>query len=150
MAICLASALGTAVLATNAFTLAWTHSIEKIRWEEAWIVHEGALQLVTARVKGHGAGMEPPAGAVLRDGAWQWHPGTRHDRLRLTRSGFTADYEWCAPDAPCRPLADIVPADGGVTEVWACAPAPGQAADGAGDSNSGVDTGAATGSATEQ
>lgn len=120
MAVCLATALASAALATNAFTLAWTHSIEKLRWEESWIVHEGRLQLETVRVLGHGAGMEPPAGAVLRDGAWQWHPHSVHARLHLVRSGYTADYVWCVAGAPCRPLQDILPTDGGVTEVWAC------------------------------
>ena len=33
MAVCLATSLATAVVAANAFTLAWTHSIERVRWE---------------------------------------------------------------------------------------------------------------------
>lgn len=123
MAVCLATALTSAVLATNAFTLAWTHSIEKIRWEEEWIVREDGLQLATARIRGHGAGMEVPPGAMLRDGAWQWHPRSIHARLQLTRSGFTADYEWCLPGQACRPLHEILPSDGAVTAVWPCDPA---------------------------
>ncbi|CAL94533.1 DUF1850 domain-containing protein [Azoarcus olearius] len=124
MAVCLATAAATAVVAVHSFTLAWTHSIEKQRWEEDWAVRgEGAvaaLVLERVRVRGHGAGMEPPAGAHLRDGVWEWQPGTTHAVLRLTRSGFTADYSWCPDRGHCVPLGDILPGDGGVTEVRAC------------------------------
>ena len=47
-------------------TLAWTHSIEKQRWEEDYAVQPGAtaeappvLQALAARVRGSAAGMEP-------------------------------------------------------------------------------------------
>ena len=121
MGVCLATAVAGAAIATNAFTLAWTHSIEKVRWEEVWAVRDDALVLETVRVRGHGAGMEPPEGAVLRDGAWQWHPRSVHAVLRLTRSMHTVDYEWCAEGAACVPMAAILPSDGGVTELRACA-----------------------------
>lgn len=131
MALCLATAVASVLLASNAFTLAWTHSIEKIRWEEDWIVHGKKLLLESVRVRGHGAGMEPPAGAVLRNGVWQWHPRSTHSVLRLTRSPYTADYDWCADGGACVSLATLLPADGGVTEVRACsdAPPPGQHGD---------------------
>ena len=124
MALCLASAVASALLATSSFTLAWTHSIEKIRWEEDWIVRNNGLVLESVRVRGHGAGMEPPPGAVLRDGAWQWHPRSTHRVLRLTRSKYTGDYDWCADGAACVSLAEVLPSDGGVTEVRPCADAP--------------------------
>lgn len=128
--VCLANAAGAAALAVNAFTLAWAHSIEKVRWEERWRVEAAALVLEAVRVRGFGAGMEPPAEAVLRDGVWEWRPGSRHALLRLTRSGYTADYDWCAGaalagDEPaCVPLSAILPADGGVTELRPCTMAP--------------------------
>ena len=50
------------------FTLAWDHSVEKVRWEEDYRVTAAGLLLGEARVRGSGAGMEPPANAVLRDG----------------------------------------------------------------------------------
>ncbi|WP_409559355.1 DUF1850 domain-containing protein, partial [Accumulibacter sp.] len=50
MALCLASAAASALLATSSFTLAWTHSIEKIRWEEDWIVRNNGLVLESVRV----------------------------------------------------------------------------------------------------
>lgn len=120
MALCLATTLAAATVATQAFTLAWTHSIERLRWEETWRVDGEVLVLDTVRVRGHGAGMEPGAGAVLRDGAWIWHPLTRLPALRLTRSPHTADYEWCEAGRPCVPLSALLASDGGVTVVRAC------------------------------
>ena len=40
------------------FTLAWNHSIEKIRWEEDYRVTAQGLVLEQARVRGNGAGMQ--------------------------------------------------------------------------------------------
>lgn len=132
--VCLANAAGATALAVNIFTLAWTHSIEKLRWEERWRVEAAALVLEAVRVRGFGAGMEPPAEAVLRDGVWEWRPGTRHAVLRLTRSAYTADYDWCehgGAGGGCVALAEILPSDGGVTELRPCTmaspPAPGPA-----------------------
>lgn len=106
------------------FTLAWTHSIEKTRWEEDYEValRDGAptLVAVAARVRGSGAGMEPPAGAVLRDGWYEFVPRQRElAELPLTRSPYAADYELCA-DGGCRPLSALLASDGGVTRLTAC------------------------------
>jgi hypothetical protein len=120
MPVCLATSVATAALAANAFTLGWTHSIERLRWEESWRVEGEVLVLEAVRVRGHGAGMEPPPGAVLQDGVWVWHPRTRHARLRLTRSEHTADYDWCDETGACRPMAAVLPSDGGVTELRPC------------------------------
>lgn len=116
---------GAVFVPGNAFTLAWTHSIEKTRWEEDYRVRRGAdgvpaLRLTAARVRGSGAGMEPPAGAVLRHGWYEYRPAEQpRGALRLTRSGYTADYEWCE-SGRCRPLGALLPSDGGVTLLWAC------------------------------
>jgi len=40
--------------------------------------------------------------------------------LRLTRSAYTADYEWCVDGEPCKPLSALIASDGGVTELRAC------------------------------
>lgn len=122
MAICLSTTitLAAAILAGSEFTLAWDHSIEHIRWEEVWRVEAGELVLDTVRVRGFGAGMEPAPGAVLKGGVWTWHPGAHHAVLRLTRSPYVPDYQWCSPGQPCRPLSEILGADDGVTEVRAC------------------------------
>lgn len=111
------------------FTLAWMHSIEKVRWEEDYAVVPGhgkgsapALQALAARVQGSGAGMEPPVDARLRDGWYEYTPKIRNPaELRLTRSGYTADYEWCA-GGRCRPISELLPSDGGVTLLTACRP----------------------------
>ena len=72
MSLCILAAGKTTVLAVSAFTLSWTHSVEKTRWEEDWRVTPAGLEIVEARVKGSGAGMEPPEGAVLKDGWWTY------------------------------------------------------------------------------
>tara|TARA_R110001583_G_scaffold24563_2_gene89926 strand:- start:196693 stop:197115 length:423 start_codon:yes stop_codon:yes gene_type:complete len=124
MGVCLATAVAAVTLAANSFTLGWTHSIEKILWEEDWRVENTVLVLESVRVRGYGAGMEPAPEAVLHDGAWEWHPRTTHERLRLTRSGFTADYQWCAEGTACVPMSAVLPSDGGVTELRACDAGP--------------------------
>lgn len=107
-AICLAAATFSVALPLQAFTLAWTHSIEKIRWEEDYRVVSGQLQLAEARIRGSGAGMETPEGAVLKNGIWHYTPALPLlPRLRLARSGFVADYQLCY-DGKCRPLTAIV------------------------------------------
>ncbi|MGB3706006.1 MAG: DUF1850 domain-containing protein [Castellaniella sp.] len=110
----------------RAFTLAWTHSIEKIRWEEDYTVQadpDGRPRLVPgqARIRGSGAGMEPPPDAVLRrDGWYVYQPHTRPlDELRLTRSPYVADYDWCV-DGRCEPLRAVMPTDGDVTLLRPC------------------------------
>ncbi|HTS84400.1 MAG TPA: DUF1850 domain-containing protein [Usitatibacter sp.] len=119
--ICLAAGAVHAFIAAGQFTLAWTHSIEKIRWEEDYRVAGGMLHLDEARIRGSGAGMEPPAGALLIDGVWHYRPAVRELReLRLARSTYTADYELCIPGAPCKSLASWIPVDAGTTLVAPC------------------------------
>lgn len=137
MGVCLAlAAAGQATapvfVPVERFTLAWTHSIEKVRWEEDYAVRPGGtpsaapvLQALTARVRGSGAGMEPPPDAVLRHGWYEYTPRTVSPQgLRLTRSAFTADYDWCV-DGRCAPLSRLLPSDGDITLLTPCAdPAP--------------------------
>lgn len=113
------------------FTLAWTHSIEKIRWEEDYTVSADAggrpiLVPGQARILGSGAGMEPPPDATLRPDGWyvyQPHTGLLHE-LRLSRSPYTADYDWCV-GGRCEPMVGIMPTDGDVTLLRPCrAPQP--------------------------
>jgi len=108
MALCLTAGTLAASLAVQSFMLAWTHSIEKIRWEEDWQVSE-RLQLVAARIRGSGAGMEPPEGALLVDGAWHYRPAVAAQAaLLLAHSPYTSGYEVCAA-GKCRPLAELLP-----------------------------------------
>lgn len=108
------------------FTLAWTHSIEKTRWEEDYTVQwrgdpAGPVLIATeARIRGSGAGMEPPPEAVQQGGWWRYTPAVRQpSELPLTRSGFTPDFERCDAQG-CRPLSHWLPSDGGVTLLRAC------------------------------
>jgi hypothetical protein len=99
MPVCLIAAGKATTVAAAAFTLAWTHSVEKLRWEEDWTLDAaGALRIVEARVQGTGAGMEIPDGAVLKDGVWRYVPSLAPQKaLLLARSGATVGgWEICA------------------------------------------------------
>jgi hypothetical protein len=121
MSLCLAAGALSATLAVHSFTLAWTHSIEKVRWEEDWQIAGTQLQIVAARVKGFGAGMEPPDGAVLRDGFWHYRPALAPmDSLTLAHSPYTQGYELCTGGA-CRPLAEFLPGIGATATIVATA-----------------------------
>jgi hypothetical protein len=98
---------GAAVLrlAAASFTLSWTHSVERVRWEEDWRVTPAGLELVEARVAGSGAGMEPSPEAHLAGGWWVWRPDRPPlPRLDLAASGATGGgWTLCAAGA-CREL----------------------------------------------
>lgn len=108
-------------------TLAWTHSIEKVRWEEDYAVvphpdpgQPPVLLALKARVRGSAAGMEPPPDAVLHDGWFEYTPPIASAPvLRLTRSEFTADYELCTASG-CRPMAHWLPSDNNITLLTPC------------------------------
>ena len=123
--LCLAAGAVSAALAMPTFTLAWTHSIEKIRWEEDWRISDKGLEIVTARVRGFGAGMEPPAGATFAGGAWHYRPAVAPlASLTLAHSPYTAGYELCTNGA-CQPLASFLPGIGEIgTIVLAPCPSP--------------------------
>lgn len=129
LALCLGAALGAAEAAVPArsFTLAWTHSVEKTAWEEDWrILADGRLAIAAARIRGSGAGMEPPADAVLADGAWHYRPHVGPQAvLRLTRSHFTDDYRLCW-QGQCVALDRLLPikGEGDVTMAWGCTLSP--------------------------
>lgn len=90
MSLCLLLGGKEIIYATAAFTLAWTHSVEKTRWEEDWQITPRGLQLMEARVEGSGAGMEPPADAQFDGRFWRYHPGLApQPELVLARSGAT-------------------------------------------------------------
>lgn len=107
MSLCLTSGVLTITLAIQSFTLAWEHSIEKIRWEEDWRIEGRQLRIVSARIKGFGAGMEPPPDAVLHKGAWHYRPQIAPlNEVHLANSNYTKDYELCVNDA-CQPIARL-------------------------------------------
>lgn len=92
-------------LAAGLFTLSWTHSVEKVTWQERWAAKPDGLVLKEARVKGSGAGMEPGEGAHLKDGWWIWEPQAAPlPELLLASSGATgAGWMLCGSDG-CQEL----------------------------------------------
>ena len=74
LALCIMAGGKSMMIATTLFSLSWTHSVEKTEWVENWRVTPQGLELIEARVKGSGAGMDPGEGARLEDGWWVWSP----------------------------------------------------------------------------
>lgn len=124
MPLCLAAGAITASLAIQGFTLAWMHSIEKVRWEEDWRIEGQQLRLVASRIRGTGAGMEPPPGALLRDGVFHYVPEVVPlDELLLAHSPYTYGYELCV-ETGCQPLANYLPgiAETATIRISSCPP----------------------------
>lgn len=91
MSLCVLAGAKAMTFAAGLFTLSWQHSVEKVSWEEDWRVTPAGLEIVEARVKGSGAGMDPPEGAVLSDGWWRYRPDLPpQPRVMLAASGATA------------------------------------------------------------
>ncbi|MCB2016899.1 MAG: DUF1850 domain-containing protein [Hydrogenophaga sp.] len=105
MSLCLATPLMAVGLAVQSFTLAWTHSVERTEWKEAWRVQGEQLVLEMASVRGSGAGMEPPDGSVLREGWWVYRRPLAVPELNLAVSGATVDgWRLCTDDGACKDL----------------------------------------------
>jgi hypothetical protein len=124
LSLCFASAGAVKTLGLAAFTLAWTHSVEKVEWQEDWRVTPQGLQLVAARVKGSGAGMEPPPEARLIDGWFQWQMARAPlPEVVLGNSGAAGEWRVCS-NGHCRTLSDIFerPIGANVTVMRVCEP----------------------------
>ena len=108
---------------TPVFTLAWTHTIEKIRWEEDYRVMPEGLLLGEARVKGSGAGMEIPDGAELREGSWHYQRQLPPlQPLRLGRTPEAGDYQLCF-NQRCHSMSEWLgppKATQPALELWSC------------------------------
>jgi hypothetical protein len=123
LSLCLASAGVVKALSIAAFTLVWTHSVEKIDWQEDWRLTPLGLELVQARVKGSGAGMEPAPEASLVDGWFQWAPKRAPlPELVLGNSGAAGEWRLCS-GGNCRTLSEIFghPLGANATTMRACA-----------------------------
>jgi len=126
LSLCLISAGVVKTLSLAAFTLAWTHSVEKTDWQEDWRITPRGLELVQARVKGFGAGMEPTPDARLVDGWFQWRPRRAPmPEVALANSRAAGEWRLCR-DGKCRTLSDIFghPIGANVTVMRGCAPWP--------------------------
>jgi hypothetical protein len=124
LSLCLASLGVVKTLSVAAFTLVWTHSVEKVDWQEDWRVTRAGLQLVQARVKGSGAGMEPPPEARLVGGWFEWQPKRAPmPEVVLGNSGLAGEWRLCH-DGKCQTLSAIFehPIGMNVTTMRACDP----------------------------
>lgn len=108
MSLCVASAGIVKSLSVAAFMLSWVHSVEKTEWQEDWTVTPQGLAMTQARVKGSGAGMEPPADATLSDGWYRWTPRLAPlPQLVLGNSAVAGEWTLCI-NGRCQLLSDIL------------------------------------------
>jgi hypothetical protein len=134
LSVCFASAGVVKALSVAAFMLSWTHSVEKIEWQEDWVIAPQGLEVVAARVKGSGAGMEPPPEARLVNGWFQWTPKPLFlHQVALGNSGVAGEWRLCTQGS-CRTLSDILghPVGANVTIMSICDKAEGTDAAAAG------------------
>ena len=118
--------VGTALhtLPARRFTLRWEHTVEKVVWEEDYVVAGEWLYLAGARVQGSGAGMEPPPDAIRVGTAWHYRPKERWLReVKLARSDVGRDYELCV-DGDCKPMSSWAPAPLAPTTLAPCTRVP--------------------------
>ena len=110
MQFCLLAAGALIHLHTAALTLAWTHSIEKIRWEEDYRATPAGIALTQDRIQGTGAGMEPPPDATFDGKWWRYHARIGpQPQVILRRSGMTvSDWQVCIKDK-CRTMGSYLP-----------------------------------------
>lgn len=102
-------------------TLRWYHSIEKIEWDEDYTVAGNWLALTGARIRGSGAGMDPPPNAVLTKGVWSYElEDPWRETVVLARSSYVRDYDLCV-GGKCRPLSHWIPIEAGPTTMQSCA-----------------------------
>jgi len=126
--ICLLAAGVLLPLGTQVMTLRWTHSVEKIAWEEDWVDTPVGLAMTATRVRGSGAGMEPAPDAHLVNGAWTWVPHVTPVReVILRRSEATADWSVCLNGA-CQPMSVYVGPQADPVMLTSCASVSGVAA----------------------
>ncbi|QYX64331.1 DUF1850 domain-containing protein [Shewanella putrefaciens] len=113
---------------TDNFTLAWNHSIEKIRWEEDYNITPQGLVLTEARVKGTGAGMDIPDDAYLKNGSWHYRPKLPIlPKLRLGRTPEAGDFDVCfaqhSGEVQCQRMSHWIGAPNkqdAAVELWGC------------------------------
>jgi hypothetical protein len=87
VSLCVASSLKVVSYAVSLFTLTWFHSVEKVEWQEDWKIINSKLKIIEARVKGSGAGMDPPENSKLIKGWWIYKPKiSAKDELILATS----------------------------------------------------------------
>jgi hypothetical protein len=121
MSLCLSAGGTILVLALEAFSLSWTHSVERTEWREEWRLTDDGLVIMSASVAGSGAGMEVPEGAVLREGAWHYRPTLppQPSVAFADASSDAGDWRLCS-EGTCRMVGDMVPSRGSTLTLSAC------------------------------
>ncbi|MCQ0970213.1 DUF1850 domain-containing protein [Paracoccus sp. TK19116] len=118
MMVCVDTGVTILSVATSAFTLGWSHSVEHTQWVERWQVEDGQLHLIDATVQGSGAGMTIPDNAVKGSDGWTYtvDPPLRVPELFLAASGMT-DGGWtlCASEG-CQEIGTEAQANG--LRIW--------------------------------
>jgi hypothetical protein len=69
--------------------------VEKTAIEEDWRQSGDRLVLTEARIKGSGAGYDPPEGSVLRDGWWHYRPQRETAAVTLARAAAPGEWRIC-------------------------------------------------------
>ncbi len=120
MSLCLAAGTLVISLSASEITLRWRHSVQKTLWEEVWRETPTGLVIDEARVEGSGAGMDPPEGALLRDGFWRWRPTIPPQRkVVMRRSGATADWQVCIA-GKCQAMSELAPHEADPIALTVC------------------------------
>ncbi len=122
-ALCVAGGGVVLRVAAAAFTLSWTHTIEKTQWIEHWLVKPDHLVLAEAQVEGSGAGMEPPPEARLEGRFYVWRPNETRTEIVLRRDPHAGDWRLCTKDR-CDNLGDWLKADADPVTLYATGGAP--------------------------
>lgn len=108
MSLCLVSAGVVKSLSVAAFMLTWTHSVEQTEWQEDWRFTPQGFEIVEARVRGSGAGMESSPEARLIDGWFRWKPQLPVlPEVVLANSGLAGEWRLCS-DGKCQDLSVIL------------------------------------------
>jgi hypothetical protein len=122
MAICLVVAMSSTLLVAlpDRITLAWDHTVEKIRWEEDYVATRDGLLLTEARIKGTGAGMEMPPDATLANGRWHYRPNLAPlPEIFIRNSELPRGYEVCR-EGRCSPLRALIGPDDRLLALTSC------------------------------
>jgi hypothetical protein len=107
MNLCLVIGAKQTLFATTAFTLVWTHSVEKTSWSEDWRLTPQGLVIIEARIEGSGAGMDPPPDAVFDGRYWRYRPDLPpQPSLHLARSGATGSSWAICFSGTCHPVPE--------------------------------------------
>jgi len=124
VSLCVATAGVVKSLAVASFMLSWTPPAENTEWQEDWRVTPQGLEIVEARVKGSGAGMEPLPDAPLIGGWFRWKPRLPLlPEVALRNSGLAGEWRLCT-GGKCQDFSAILgrPIGAAVTTMSVCKP----------------------------